>query len=81
MQERGDDIAVTLDKMALKTPEGNILLLPAHKKLVATLVASEWEHQETVIKHHALPVVRSRRSPTHALLMMHVTDIDSVSSS
>ena len=61
VQDRGDDIAVTLDKMALKTPGGNTLLLPAHKKLVATLVATEWEHQDTVIKHHALPVVRSRQ--------------------
>ncbi|KAF9050683.1 ATP12-domain-containing protein, partial [Hymenopellis radicata] len=56
IESRDGNLAVTLDKRALKTPEGHTLLLPSHKRLLATLVAAEWEHQETVIKHHALPV-------------------------
>lgn len=52
-----DGIAVTLDKRALKTPSGQTLLLPENKRLVAALIASEWENQETVLKPHALPMV------------------------
>jgi len=32
------------------------LLVPPHKSLIATLVAAEWENQETLLKHHALPM-------------------------
>ncbi|KIJ68935.1 hypothetical protein HYDPIDRAFT_79686 [Hydnomerulius pinastri MD-312] len=53
---RTDGIAVTLDKRALKTPSGNTLLLPENKRLVATLIANEWENQETLLKPHALPM-------------------------
>ncbi|KAF8921494.1 hypothetical protein CPB85DRAFT_1428474 [Mucidula mucida] len=56
IESRDEHLTVTLDKRALKTPEGRVLLLPSHKRILATLVAAEWEHQETVIKHHALPV-------------------------
>ncbi|KIK59833.1 hypothetical protein GYMLUDRAFT_44300 [Collybiopsis luxurians FD-317 M1] len=56
IENRNNGIAVTLDKRALKTPSGNTLLLPHNKRLVATLIASEWENQKTVLKPHALPM-------------------------
>ncbi|KAF9069828.1 ATP12-domain-containing protein [Rhodocollybia butyracea] len=56
VENRNEGIAITLDKRALKTPSGNILLLPHSKRLVATLIAAEWENQKTVIKPYALPM-------------------------
>ncbi|KAI9570417.1 hypothetical protein HD554DRAFT_2081875 [Boletus coccyginus] len=53
---RTDGIAVTLDERALKTPSGHTLLLPENKRLVATLIANEWENQEILLKPHALPM-------------------------
>lgn len=60
IDKRGDDLAITLDKRALKTPSGNTLLIPKDKTLLATLIAAEWDHQATVMKPHALPMVSSR---------------------
>jgi len=57
VEKRGDALAVTLDKRALKTPSGNTLLLPLRKSLLASLIAAEWDHQVTALKPHALPVV------------------------
>lgn len=57
VEEREDAFAVTLDKRPLRTPGGNRLLLPKNKRLVATLIASEWENQETLLKPHSLPMV------------------------
>lgn len=57
VEKKGDSLTVTLDKRPLKTPSGNQLLVPPHKKLVATLIASEWENQLTLLKPHALPMV------------------------
>ncbi|KAF7304660.1 Nt-Gln-amidase domain-containing protein [Mycena kentingensis (nom. inval.)] len=54
--KRDDSYTVLLDNRPLKTPSGNLLLLPPNKALVATLVAAEWDHQNTVLKHHALPM-------------------------
>ena len=51
-------VSVTLDSRPLKTPAGKKLLLPPNKSLVATLIAAEWEHQEVLLKPHALPLVR-----------------------
>ncbi|KAG2158416.1 uncharacterized protein EDB93DRAFT_1077117 [Suillus bovinus] len=56
ISKRDDGLTVTLDMRALKTPSGNTLLLPRNKRLVATLIANEWENQETLLKPHALPV-------------------------
>ncbi|KAG6330625.1 hypothetical protein ID866_8461, partial [Astraeus odoratus] len=53
---RDNGIAVTLDKRALKTPSGNILLLPKEKRLAATLIANEWDNQDKFLKQHALPM-------------------------
>ncbi len=77
IESRDEHLTVTLDKRALKTPEGRVLLLPSHKRILATLVAAEWEHQETVIKHHALPVVR--RPPESANSSLILIDLNCVS--
>jgi len=47
---------ITLDKRVLKTPEKNLLTIPSTKKLLAALVVNEWENQDHIIKHHALPL-------------------------
>lgn len=57
IEDRKEGIAITLDKRALKTPSGHTLLLPHNKRLVATLIATEWENQRIVLKPHALPMV------------------------
>ncbi|CAE6462478.1 unnamed protein product [Rhizoctonia solani] len=49
-------LTVTLDKRALRTPEGAKLEIPSSHRLLATLVAIEWENQEKLIKPHALPM-------------------------
>ena len=51
-------LEVTLDGRPLKTPSGNKLRLPPQKKILATLIANEWDIQETILKPHALPLVR-----------------------
>ncbi|KAG1754466.1 hypothetical protein EDB19DRAFT_656582 [Suillus lakei] len=56
ISKRDNGLTVTLDMRALKTPSGNTLLLPKNKRLVATLIANEWENQETLLKPHALPM-------------------------
>ncbi|PCH38452.1 ATP12-domain-containing protein [Wolfiporia cocos MD-104 SS10] len=56
IEEREDAFAVTLDKRPLRTPGGKPLLLPRNKRLVATLIASEWENQESLLKPHTLPM-------------------------
>lgn len=57
IDKKGNDFTVTLDNRPLKTPDGNTLLLPENKGVLATLVAHEWETQETLLKPHALPMV------------------------
>ncbi|KAF8803505.1 ATP12-domain-containing protein [Phlegmacium glaucopus] len=56
IERRGDSLTVTLDKRALKTPAGQTLLLPLNKTLPAALIAAEWDHQEILLKPHALPM-------------------------
>ncbi|KAF8188396.1 hypothetical protein BJ912DRAFT_851201 [Pholiota molesta] len=56
IQQRGDSLVVTLDNRALKTPSGKVLQLPINKSLPASLIAAEWDHQEIVLKPHALPM-------------------------
>lgn len=65
IERRAEGLVVTLDKRPLKTPAGQTLLLPAHKSLAATLIAAEWDHQETLLKPHALPMVTKKQ---HRLL-------------
>jgi ATP synthase mitochondrial F1 complex assembly factor 2 len=57
IERRGDLLTVTLDKRPLKTPSGNTLFLPSKKSLLASLIATEWDHQATILKPHALPIV------------------------
>jgi ATP synthase F1 complex assembly factor 2 len=57
LQEKGDDLSITLDSRPLKTPAGKPLLLPRSKRLAATLIVTEWENQRDVLKSHALPMV------------------------
>lgn len=52
-----EGITVTLDHRPLKTPSGNVLLLPPSERLIAALIAHEWENQDKVLKPHTLPVV------------------------
>ncbi|KAJ7905346.1 hypothetical protein B0H14DRAFT_2659926 [Mycena olivaceomarginata] len=54
--QKDGSYTVLLDNRALKTPSGNTLLVPPQKSLVSTLIAAEWENQETFLKHHALPM-------------------------
>ncbi|KAJ3512521.1 hypothetical protein NLJ89_g3470 [Agrocybe chaxingu] len=56
IEQRGDSFMVTLDKRALKTPGGQTLLIPKSNGLAASLIAAEWDHQETLLKPHALPM-------------------------
>ncbi|KAG8759630.1 ATP synthase complex assembly protein atp12 [Serendipita sp. 396] len=49
-------IEVVLDGRPLKTPDGNKLRVPSQKKVLATLIANEWDTQETLLKPHALPL-------------------------
>ncbi|KAF8061575.1 ATP12-domain-containing protein [Lyophyllum atratum] len=55
VEKRGSALTVTLDGRALKTPSGKVLTLPENKSLFASLIAAEWDHQETLLKPHALP--------------------------
>lgn len=65
---QGDALAITLDGRPLKTPSGNTLLLPANKSLLASVIAAEWDHQETLLKPHALPMV----GPTEMLMRIFI---------
>ncbi|KAH9483991.1 ATP synthase mitochondrial F1 complex assembly factor 2 [Psilocybe cubensis] len=56
VERRGESLVVTLDKRALKTPGGQTLQLPLNKTLPAALAAAEWDHQEVLLKPHALPM-------------------------
>ncbi|EUC67274.1 ATP synthase F1 complex assembly factor-like protein, putative [Rhizoctonia solani AG-3 Rhs1AP] len=49
-------LTVTLDKRALRTTEGAKLEIPNSHRLLASLIAIEWENQEKLIKPHALPM-------------------------
>lgn len=50
---------ITLDHRNLKTPAGSKLVVPRERRLLALLIANEWENQDEVLKQHALPVVSS----------------------
>jgi ATP synthase F1 complex assembly factor 2 len=48
---------VKLDQRDLKTPGGAKLVIPSNRRLLALLIANEWENQSEVLKQHSLPVV------------------------
>ncbi|KAI0747683.1 ATP12-domain-containing protein [Daedaleopsis nitida] len=56
IEKRGGGYAVTLDGRQLRAPSGKPLVVPPEKRLVAALIASEWENQQTLLKPHALPM-------------------------
>ncbi|KGB77504.1 ATP synthase mitochondrial F1 complex assembly factor 2 [Cryptococcus deuterogattii R265] len=51
-----DGFLINLDHRALKTPFGAKLEIPKERRLLAALIANEWENQDEVLKQHALPV-------------------------
>ena len=53
-----DGYIVTLDHRNLRTPGGTKLVIPKEKRVMAMLIANEWENQDEVLKQHALPLVR-----------------------
>lgn len=56
VEEKPDGLVVTLDKRPLKTPAGKTLTLPKSKRLLAALIAHEWDNQDSLIKPFALPM-------------------------
>lgn len=52
-----DGLVVTLDKRPLKTPTGQMLVLPHNKVILASLIAHEWDIQDRALQNHALPLV------------------------
>ncbi|WRT70815.1 uncharacterized protein IL334_007814 [Kwoniella shivajii] len=55
-QDESGQFQITLDQRALKTPGGAKLSIPTQRRLLALLIANEWENQDEVLKQHALPV-------------------------
>lgn len=55
-QGKDGQYTVQLDLRNLKTPNGNQILLPKSKRVLATLIAREWDEQRKVLKQHSLPL-------------------------
>ncbi|KAK1923240.1 hypothetical protein DB88DRAFT_440663 [Papiliotrema laurentii] len=55
-EDESGNYLVTLDKRNLKTPSGTKLVIPREKRVMAALIANEWENQDEVLKQHALPL-------------------------
>jgi ATP synthase F1 complex assembly factor 2 len=64
IKEEADGLLITLDHRNLKTPSGTKLVLPKNRRLLALLIANEWENQDEILKQHALPLV-SLLPPRH----------------
>lgn len=47
---------ITLDGRPLKTPSGKKLEVPAERKVLALLIANEWENQKEIMKVSGLPM-------------------------
>lgn len=47
---------MTLDGRPLRTPSGARLAIPADRKILAMLIANEWENQNQVLKVPGLPM-------------------------
>ncbi|KAJ1984814.1 chaperone [Dimargaris verticillata] len=47
---------INLDKRSLKTPDGQTLVVPVDRRILALLVAAEWDSQTKVLKPHSLPL-------------------------
>ncbi|KZT35450.1 ATP12-domain-containing protein [Sistotremastrum suecicum HHB10207 ss-3] len=56
VESHNQGLVVTLDGRPLKTPSNNVLVIPPHRPILASLIASEWDNLDKVIKSHALPM-------------------------
>jgi ATP synthase F1 complex assembly factor 2 len=50
---------VKLDGKPIRTPSNHPLVIPKNRKLLAAMVAHEWDSQDKLLKTHALPLVGS----------------------
>jgi ATP synthase F1 complex assembly factor 2 len=48
---------ILLDGKSLKTPQGSLLCIPDQKKILAYMIAGEWESQREILKSYSLPLV------------------------
>ena len=64
IKEGEDGFQVLLDHRNLKTPSGTKLVIPKDRRLLALLIANEWENQNEILKQHALPLVRHPHTPS-----------------
>ena len=49
---------ILLDGRTLKSPTGTIVRVPWENKVLALLVAAEWEGQDKILKSYTLPMVK-----------------------
>ncbi len=54
------DYHITLDGRPLRTPSGTRLSVPKERKVLAMLIANEWENQGEKLKVVGLPMVSAR---------------------
>ncbi|KAJ2808018.1 ATP synthase mitochondrial F1 complex assembly factor 2 [Coemansia guatemalensis] len=52
--ERDGDYVVLLDKRPIKTPDGKLMRIPQGQRVLAWLVAGEWESQKEILGAHSL---------------------------
>lgn len=75
LKESQGYLEVTLDGRPLKTPDGNKLRLPPQKKVLAALIANEWDIQDKALKPHTLPLVSDVSYDTRRYLKCLQTSI------
>ncbi|KAI9136979.1 hypothetical protein BKA69DRAFT_71704 [Paraphysoderma sedebokerense] len=77
LEDADSGFKIKLDSRPLKTPNGNTLVVPKNKPLLANLIAAEWDAQEKVLKPNSLPltslVVRASDDFTHPELREDAT--------
>ena len=52
-----------------------MLEIPKTKRLLATMIAYEWDNQEKLVKPHALPLVMSGKPFAHAVADIRFVDV------
>ena len=45
-----------MDEKPLKTPNGNQVIIPRNKQILAAFTAAEWQGQEKKVRTHSFPV-------------------------
>lgn len=53
---------ITLDGRPIRTPSNTTMEIPKEKKLLAALIAHEWDIQDKILKTHTLPMVLVSRT-------------------